>query len=96
MSDTPTPRLDDLLIIHGTLITMDPERRVLDDGALAIDGDRIVAVGSSADVTARFVGRKTINAHRKAVLPGLIDCHAHAGHGISIVASVNNQALHSV
>ncbi len=82
MSDTSTPRLVDLLIIHGTLITMDPERRVLDDGALAIDGDRIVAVGSSTDVTARFVGRKTINAHRKAVLPGLIDCHAHAGHGL--------------
>ena len=59
MSDTPTPRLVDLLIIHGTLITMDPERSVLDDGALAIDGDRIVAVGSSANVTARFAEKRS-------------------------------------
>ena len=77
-----TPRQVDLLIIHGTLITIDPERRVIEDGAVAVDADRIVAVGSSADLGARYTARKTINAHRKAVLPGLIDCHAHAGHGL--------------
>ena len=77
-----TPHLVDLLIIHGTLITIDPERRVIEDGAVAVDADRIVAVGSSADLGARYTARKTINAYRKAVLPGLIDCHAHAGHGL--------------
>ena len=77
-----TPRQVDLLIIHGTLITIDPERRVIEDGAVAVDADRIVAVGSSADLGARYTARKTINAYRKAVLPGLIDCHAHAGHGL--------------
>ena len=72
----------DLMIVRGTVITVDPERRVLDDGAVAIDGDRIVAVGRTEDLGARYAPRKTLDAHRKAVLPGLIDCHAHAGHGL--------------
>ena len=76
------PRLIDLLIVHGTLITIDAERRVIEDGAVAVDADRIVAVSSTAELTARYTARKTLNAYRKAVLPGLIDCHAHAGHGL--------------
>lgn len=72
----------DLLIEHGTVISMDPQRRVIEDGAVAVKADRIVAVGTSADLRARFMAVKTINAHRKAVLPGLIDSHAHAGHGM--------------
>ena len=82
MSESPTSHLVDLLIVRGTLITVDRERRVIEDGAVAIEGDRIVAVGSTADLQARYTARKTIDAHRKAVLPGLIDCHAHAGHGL--------------
>ena len=73
----------DLLIERGTVITMDPTRRVIDDGAVAVHGDRIVAVGSHAEaLRQRYSARKTIDAHRKAVLPGLIDSHAHAGHGL--------------
>lgn len=81
-SHTQTPREIDLLIVRGTLITVDPSRRVIDDGALAIDRDRIVAVGTTPELTQQFRARKTIDAYRKAVLPGLIDCHAHAGHGL--------------
>jgi 5-methylthioadenosine/S-adenosylhomocysteine deaminase len=77
-----TPRPVDLLIVRGTLITIDPARRVIEDGAVAVDGDRIVAVGPTAEITARYTARKTIDAYRKAVLPGLIDAHAHAGHGL--------------
>jgi cytosine/adenosine deaminase-related metal-dependent hydrolase len=77
-----TPRIIDLLIARGTVITVDGERRVIEDGAVAVDGDRIVAVGTTAELQARFRARKTIDAFRKAVLPGLIDCHAHAGHGL--------------
>jgi cytosine/adenosine deaminase-related metal-dependent hydrolase len=72
----------DLVISGGTIITVDADRRVIDDGAVAIAGDRIVAVGPTAEVTRQYTGRKTIDARRKAVLPGLIDCHAHAGHGL--------------
>ncbi|MDI1247190.1 MAG: amidohydrolase family protein [Rhodoferax sp.] len=72
----------DLLIEHGTVITVDTERRVIEDGAIAVNGDRIVAVGTTAELQARYSARKTLNAFRKAVLPGLIDSHAHAGHGL--------------
>ena len=82
MSESHPPQLIDLLIVRGTLITVDPERRVIEDGAIAVDGDRILAIGSSAELQQRYTARKTIDAHRKAVLPGLIDSHAHAGHGL--------------
>ena len=37
----------DILIHNGTVVTMDPQRRVIDDGAVVIANDRIVAVGPS-------------------------------------------------
>jgi cytosine/adenosine deaminase-related metal-dependent hydrolase len=55
---------------------------VIEDGALAVTGERIVAVGTSAELCARYIAHRTLNAQRKAVLPGLIDCHGHAGHGL--------------
>lgn len=67
----------DILIFGGTVVTMDKNRRVIDDGAVAIVGDKIVAVGSRAEILAKYRGRKTINAAGKAVIPGLINAHTH-------------------
>lgn len=72
----------DLLVTGGAVITMDPARRILDDGAVAIAGDRIVAVGPSDSLAARYAARETIDAARHIVMPGLIDGHGHAGHGL--------------
>ena len=72
----------DILIVGGTLLTMDKERRVVEDGAIAILGDRIVAVGKTSDIQSAYQAVTVINAHDKAVLPGLIDSHGHAGHGL--------------
>src|SRR5690242_15939849 len=65
----------DILITDGTVITMDPERRVLDNGAVAIVRSRIAAVGTTAELRARFSARQVIDARRKVVMPGLIDGH---------------------
>lgn len=80
----------DILIANGTVITMDSARRVLDDGAVAIRGNRIVAVGPSAELTARYRANETIDATRKIVMPGLIDGHGHAGHGLVKTMGVDN------
>ncbi len=72
----------DLLISGGSVITMDSTRRVIEDGAVAIDGDSIVAVGTAAELGARFTARETIDGTRKIIMPGLIDGHGHAGHGL--------------
>ena len=70
----------DILITGGTVITMDTARRVIDDGAVAIVKDRIVAVGTTADLKQRYTARQVIDARRKVIMPGLIDGHGHAGH----------------
>jgi 5-methylthioadenosine/S-adenosylhomocysteine deaminase len=72
----------DLLIDNGTVITVDGDRRVIEGGSVAVRGDRIVAVGTSAELRARYDAKQVIDARRKAVLPGLIDSHAHAGHAL--------------
>jgi 5-methylthioadenosine/S-adenosylhomocysteine deaminase len=63
----------DLLIEKARVITMDPERRVYENGALAIDQGRIVAVGERATHSARQV----IDAGGRLALPGLINAHTH-------------------
>ena len=69
----------DILIEHGTVITLNGQRRIIEDGAVAIRGDRIVAVDSHAALATAGPFETKIDARRMVVLPGLVDCHAHAG-----------------
>jgi 5-methylthioadenosine/S-adenosylhomocysteine deaminase len=68
----------DLLITGGTVVTMDAQRRVIEDGAVAVRGDSIVAVGSRVEIESRFEAPRTIDARGALVMPGLINGHAHA------------------
>ena len=67
----------DILILHGTVVTVDQARTILYDGALAIDRGRIVALGRTDQVIEDYTAHKVIDARQKAVLPGLIDTHHH-------------------
>ncbi|HEY4739616.1 MAG TPA: amidohydrolase [Candidatus Acidoferrales bacterium] len=68
----------DLLVLGGTVVTMDSGKRVIEDGAVAIRGDAIVGVGPRQEVESRYDAARTINAQGKIVMPGLINSHAHA------------------
>src|SRR5262249_60961822 len=72
----------DLLIRDGIVITMDPQRRVLDNTSVAIAGGRVIDVGPTSELTSRHNAAKVIDARRKAVLPGMVDLHAHMGGGL--------------
>ena len=60
------------------LVTMDAERRIITDGALLIENDRVVKVGKISAMK-RTKADKVIDAAGKLVLPGLIDTHVHIG-----------------
>lgn len=93
--------MNTLIIKNGILITMDPERRIIEDGAIVIQEDRILAVGTTPDITEKYQAAQTIDASHKVVMPGLIDGHAHAGHALIKTAGTDlpggwNQACKSI
>ena len=68
----------DRLIIHATLLTMTDEKGgLLPDGAVAIEGNRILAVGPTRELMERYSARTVDDVAGKAVMPGLVDAHIH-------------------
>src|SRR5258705_10015865 len=67
----------DMLVTGGTIVTMDGERRVIEDGAVAVSNGRIVEVGKAAEMASRFDAKQTIDAKGKVIIPGLINGHTH-------------------
>jgi 5-methylthioadenosine/S-adenosylhomocysteine deaminase len=69
----------DLLVRSATIVTMDPDRRILENGFLAIRGDEIIAIGS--DTTVAFPkginAKQILDATGKLIIPGLINGHTH-------------------
>lgn len=70
----------DLLITASTVITMDEARRVIDDGAVVVHDGVIVDVGPTADVA--LEAERHLDFPNGVALPGLVDAHSHAGHGL--------------
>src|ERR1700694_4768451 len=65
--------LADTIITGGTVVTMDGQRHIYDDGAVVVTGDTIVAVGPRADLEARYESRETIDAKNTPGRPGIIN-----------------------
>ncbi len=65
------------LIIHGTVCTMEDPPRVIEDGAIAIEEDRIMMVGTTAEVRAHYPDAEALDARGQLVLPGSICAHTH-------------------
>jgi 5-methylthioadenosine/S-adenosylhomocysteine deaminase len=71
------PKSADILILHGTILTMDIKETILNDGGLAIVKDRIAAIGSAAEFS-EWRASQVIDADGGIILPGLINTHTHA------------------
>jgi 5-methylthioadenosine/S-adenosylhomocysteine deaminase len=74
----------DLIIANiDWLITVDAGRRIIRDGAVAVDRGKIVAVGKSAEIARDFGAARNIDGRHTVATPGLIDCHLHASFQLS-------------
>ncbi|HBB88856.1 MAG TPA: amidohydrolase [Blastocatellia bacterium] len=67
----------ELLVLGGTLVSMDQQRRVIPDAGIAVAGGRIVAVGTRREIAAQYSAAQTVEAQGKLIVPGLINGHTH-------------------
>ncbi len=66
------------LLVHGWyVVTMNADRDIIRDGAVAIRGTEIVAVGKTVELEARFEAARRIGGDRFVVTPGLVNTHIH-------------------
>jgi 5-methylthioadenosine/S-adenosylhomocysteine deaminase len=67
----------DLVVSGATLVAMDGARHVWEDGAMAVKGDTILAVGPSKEIAAQYEATQQFDATGKLIMPGLINAHTH-------------------
>ena len=68
----------DIIWTARYVVTEDAQRRVIEDGAVAIRGDSIVEVGAAAEIAGKYSARNQINQPNAILAPGLINTHTHA------------------
>lgn len=73
-----------LLLVHGLIITVDEDRRILEDGGIYIEKDRIIEIDDSQILLDKYLDDEItlVDLKGKMIIPGLIDVHAHAGHSL--------------
>jgi 5-methylthioadenosine/S-adenosylhomocysteine deaminase len=73
------------LLITGIdwLITIDPERRIIRDAAIAISDGKIAAIGKSQQIAADYTAKRTVDGHHCVATPGFVDCHLHSSFQLS-------------
>ncbi len=67
----------DILIEGCQVVTMNADRDIIRNGAVAVRGSMIVAVGKSSDLRARYNPARTIGGDRFVVTPGMVNTHIH-------------------
>jgi 5-methylthioadenosine/S-adenosylhomocysteine deaminase len=68
----------DLIWSARYIVTEDAQRRVIENGAVAVQGERIVEVGPRVEIERKYVGRNQLEQPNAILAPGLINTHTHA------------------
>lgn len=71
------PTRCDKVLTAAHVLTMDDSLRVFSPGAVAITGDKILAVGAPKDVLSIYAGRQVRDFGQTILMPGLINTHCH-------------------
>jgi 5-methylthioadenosine/S-adenosylhomocysteine deaminase len=77
MNAAATPERVDVIIEGSHVVTMNPDRDIILDGAVAVRGRDIVAVGKAADIRAGYTADRMLGGDRFVVTPGMVNTHIH-------------------
>jgi len=67
----------DLIVYNGTVITVNNNREIIKNGAVAVEKNKIVCVGKSDHILSAYMAGEYVNAREDIVMPGLVDVHVH-------------------
>ena len=67
----------DTLLVRGTLLTMNDAFDQFPDGAVAIRGDSLVAVGPTDALLAEYTAGEVVDCSGQIIMPGLVNAHTH-------------------
>jgi 5-methylthioadenosine/S-adenosylhomocysteine deaminase len=67
----------DLILTASQIVTMDPDFRILQDGAIALSQDSIVAVDTKQKILEDFEADELLDFGKQVILPGLVNAHTH-------------------
>jgi 5-methylthioadenosine/S-adenosylhomocysteine deaminase len=67
----------ELLVVGADIVTMNPQREVLLDGAIAIEGGRVAALGTADALRRRWPATPELDARGCVVTPGMVNAHQH-------------------
>lgn len=65
------------LALQGVVVTMNPAAGIYEEGAVAVRGDSIVAVGPAAEILAAYEADEVVDYGRQVIMPGLVNAHTH-------------------
>ncbi len=65
------------ILKNAIVLTMNQNYQIFDPGAVAIDGDKIIAVGLQDEILSQFQATEEIDCEKKVLMPGLVNTHTH-------------------
>lgn len=68
----------DLIITGAKILLLDSKNTCLENAAVAVNADKIVAVDHTEQITKQYRAKKTITANDSLIMPGFVNCHTHA------------------
>lgn len=66
-----------MLYTHATIITVDPSRRIVNDGAIRVQGDSIADIGKTEELKRKYADDEEYDLTGRIIIPGLISTHVH-------------------
>jgi len=67
----------DLIIKNGLIVTVNCDMDIIENGAIAISGSKIIAINKTDLILQLYSSEKILDASNKLVIPGLINAHTH-------------------
>lgn len=67
----------DSILANGIVLTMDSSFAILPDGAIAVKGDSIAAVGETSTILSQYESASVIDCNGQVIMPGLVNAHTH-------------------